>query len=377
MDLSRSAGAISRITLVSVVLLITYAGSSLPLDAQSIPAEEAPILGDDWSLSWISDGTKGPASTFGYAYIYDVAVSDDMSEVFVLDGMANVIWRLDPTTGEVLKSFGREGSGPGEFQSAYQITWASEGLWLADTGLNRLTRYSSSGDYEYSVNIKNFYVQPTHKLIPYSESQLLIHTQMVRRSASSYSVFVDITQGSGAVVPLVSLDPVFKIAPVNAVLRDESLVTRVIPLGSDRWIIGFMSPPVLFSFTRNGTTEFTQLVDLSERIDPCPEYQETRRAGMSACGLIMMQVEAGSNRLHLLVTRRDVSRTPDDYLHADERAKEDYLFVVDSISGEVIEQRSVEFGKWGLRYWQPDRMMLLTGTIDDVPVLVRYDHFNR
>ncbi|MFC1529100.1 hypothetical protein ACFL41_00645 [Gemmatimonadota bacterium] len=363
-----------RIHSVLMVSVFISSFSCPSLHAQSIPPEEAPVLGENWSLSWISDGTQGPASTFGYAYIYDVAVSDDMSEVYILDGMANTIWRLNPTTGEVLRSFGREGSGPGEFQSAYQITWASGGLWLADTGLNRLTRYSSSGDYEYSVNIQNFAVQPIHKLIPYSDSQLLIHTQVVRRSASSYSVFVEITQGSGAVVPLVSLDQVFRTAPEKAVLNEESIVTRVIPLDSDRWILGFHSPPVLFTFTRNGTTEFTQLVDLSEIIDPCPDFQETRKAGMSACGISMMEVEAGSNRLHVLVTRQDVSRTPDDYLHADTRAKEDYIFIVDSTSGEVLEQRTVEFDEWSPRYWQPDRMLLLTGTIDDVPVLVRYDY---
>ena len=140
-----------------------------------------PILGEDWSLTWISDGTKGPSADFGYSYIYDVAVSDDLMNVYVLDGMACVIHQLNPDSGEVIRTFGREGSGPGEFQSSYQIAWANGGLWLGDTGLNRLTHFSPIGEYKYSFNLKNFYIQPIYTLHQHSES----HLRLCQRSPLS------------------------------------------------------------------------------------------------------------------------------------------------------------------------------------------------
>jgi hypothetical protein len=89
----------------------------------------------------IGPSDDGP-SAFGFVRDFD---ADPAGRIYVLDGQANEIRMFNPDGG-FLRSFGRSGEGPGEFQRAAGLVVRSNGTTLvADPMLGRYTLFDSTG----------------------------------------------------------------------------------------------------------------------------------------------------------------------------------------------------------------------------------------
>lgn len=77
---------------------------------------------------------------------------DSEGNIYVVDSGAKNIKKFDKQ-GKFLKTIGREGQGPGEFDSLYYSTFAKDRLIVWDSGNRRLCSFTSDGDYVSSVNI--------------------------------------------------------------------------------------------------------------------------------------------------------------------------------------------------------------------------------
>jgi hypothetical protein len=89
----------------------------------------------------IGSSADGPGA-FGFIRDFD---ADPSGRIHVLDGQANEI-RVFSRDGDFLRSFGRTGEGPGEFQRAAGIVVRSNGTTIvADPMLGRYTLFDSTG----------------------------------------------------------------------------------------------------------------------------------------------------------------------------------------------------------------------------------------
>lgn len=81
-----------------------------------------------------------------FGEIADLAV-DDYGRIYVLEGQAQEIRVFDPD-GRHIRTFGRPGSGPGEFKQAGAIRWGPDGrLWVVDFGNARYAVFDTTGEY--------------------------------------------------------------------------------------------------------------------------------------------------------------------------------------------------------------------------------------
>jgi len=86
---------------------------------------------------------EGP-SLFGY--ISDITV-DDYGRIYVMENQAQEIRVFNPD-GSHLRTIGRRGSGPGEFEGAVGLRWGPEGnLWVIDQNNARYSVFDTTGTY--------------------------------------------------------------------------------------------------------------------------------------------------------------------------------------------------------------------------------------
>ena len=82
-------------------------------------------------------------------------VSDRNGGVYIADQDQSTIHRFD-SSGNYIRSFGRDGEGPGEFRSLVQIDTDGEFLYALDRNLNRITTFDpETGDPVESVTLGN------------------------------------------------------------------------------------------------------------------------------------------------------------------------------------------------------------------------------
>ncbi len=96
----------------------------------------------------------------GFSRIGGVDVDRD-GQLFVFEMMDQQIRVYDPT-GALVRAFGREGDGPGEFRRVDRFGVAGDTLWVSDSGLRRLTLFDRTGNVlstaplrGVSVNLQN------------------------------------------------------------------------------------------------------------------------------------------------------------------------------------------------------------------------------
>jgi hypothetical protein len=73
------------------------------------------------------------------------------STVYVMDKRKRSIHHFS-NTGDYLGGFGGQGSGPGEFQKLTEATVIDDQLWVWDSALNRVSVFSTSGLFLFSLN---------------------------------------------------------------------------------------------------------------------------------------------------------------------------------------------------------------------------------
>jgi hypothetical protein len=85
---------------------------------------------------------EGAPWTFG-----EVSATEGGAEdFFLLDGVNLKIVVLDPE-GRLVRTFGREGAGPGELRVPLAFDWTGEHLWVSDVANRRFTLFDERGDF--------------------------------------------------------------------------------------------------------------------------------------------------------------------------------------------------------------------------------------
>lgn len=108
---------------------------------------------------------KAPTQRIDKLFDVNVEMPTDMAvnnngNIYAVDGVNNRISVFDGS-GRPLFSFGRRGSGKGEFESPVGIGIASNGdLYVADTGNARIQIFDSKGNYKGKFSLKGQGVKP-------------------------------------------------------------------------------------------------------------------------------------------------------------------------------------------------------------------------
>ena len=95
--------------------------------------------------------------------VYETAISADSllavvslvaiapsGEAYVMDAIPPRVFVYD-RSGRLLRTMGRRGAGPGEFQSASAMGFVGDSLWVADPGLARTTIFDAAGSVAATV----------------------------------------------------------------------------------------------------------------------------------------------------------------------------------------------------------------------------------
>ena len=86
--------------------------------------------------------TAGPRDSL-LAEVSLIAISPS-GEAYIMDGLPPRVFVYDES-GRLRHRFGRQGEGPGEFQSPEEMGFLADTLWVADRGLMRITLFDPSG----------------------------------------------------------------------------------------------------------------------------------------------------------------------------------------------------------------------------------------
>lgn len=81
-------------------------------------------------------------------------ISADSQYIYVLDPAAPGVHRFD-RRGVWLGTFGKQGDGPGEFRRPNAMGWRADTLWVADSGLARLSFFDRSGVFLRSTSFRS------------------------------------------------------------------------------------------------------------------------------------------------------------------------------------------------------------------------------
>jgi hypothetical protein len=72
--------------------------------------------------------------------------------MYTLHPMEQLIWLFD-AEGNRVRSIGRRGDGPGEFQNAYTLGWVADTLWVLDFNGYRFNQFSPDGEFLGSFSV--------------------------------------------------------------------------------------------------------------------------------------------------------------------------------------------------------------------------------
>jgi len=102
--------------------------------------------GDAWEIEEIVRiGEVEGDEPYVFERIRDVHIDAD-GRIFILDGRAKQI-RIFDSSGIHIRTVGRQGEGPREFQMPIGMAWSPDGnLWVVDVGINRFTVLTPDGD---------------------------------------------------------------------------------------------------------------------------------------------------------------------------------------------------------------------------------------
>ena len=142
---------------VEAVRVDTLPGGRIVVTSPDVPIlrdGELPLLVEELRIGSLN----GACDAFGQ--VFSLAV-DHAGRIYVADLQADEI-RVFDARGECVRTFGREGEGPGEFRMLAGIAWQPPGLlWAMDAISYRLTAFDSAGS-----------VLATHSLGPSASASL-------------------------------------------------------------------------------------------------------------------------------------------------------------------------------------------------------------
>jgi hypothetical protein len=79
-----------------------------------------------------------------FTEIREMLIGTD-ENLYVLQHQGGYVLALD-SIGRLIRRIGRSGGGPGEFTVPWSIGWDREGLWVAEQGRGRITRFDTTGN---------------------------------------------------------------------------------------------------------------------------------------------------------------------------------------------------------------------------------------
>lgn len=80
-------------------------------------------------------------------------LSPDGRLLYVGQPQERIVRVFDATSGKLLRTFGRQGSGPGEFNYVGRLGWRGDTLYVTDMALQRVTMFSPDGDVLKTLRI--------------------------------------------------------------------------------------------------------------------------------------------------------------------------------------------------------------------------------
>lgn len=129
-------------------MLVLLAGCADGDAVSGTPIADLPVLAleEDLRLGSLDD------PVVGFSSLGDMWVAPD-GEIWVAERQADEI-RVYGQTGELLRTYGRSGDGPGEFQYIYAFGLVGDTLWVSDSQLRRTTLFSLDGEVLETVTAR-------------------------------------------------------------------------------------------------------------------------------------------------------------------------------------------------------------------------------
>lgn len=119
---------------------------ALTIAATSAPAQRVAPRWEAVAELSIGDERDG----YAFTYVIDAAVSDDY--LYVAEWLPLEVRAFD-NKGQLVRRFGRKGSGPGEFQMVSGLGVRGDSLWVVDPALRRLTFFGPKGTVLGTVSV--------------------------------------------------------------------------------------------------------------------------------------------------------------------------------------------------------------------------------
>lgn len=140
-----------RANALSDVVALLFAGLTLA----GTPALVAPAAAQGWSVEArprISIGTADGEEAYQFHRVRDVLLLNDGRMVVANDGVPDV--RIFDPAGRHLRTIGRKGSGPGEFQDVSGVHLVGrDSLYIFDNSLSRLSVFRTTGEFLTSIRV--------------------------------------------------------------------------------------------------------------------------------------------------------------------------------------------------------------------------------
>jgi len=135
-----------------------------------------------------------PSVPESYLNRVGAAVIDKHGYFYVCERSGRRIAVFDPS-GAYVRSFGRRGSGPGEFQSIALIGWSDHELILFDSMLRRVTQYSTEGILSDIYTLSS--VSGVRRFYPTGENRFVVFdTRSEYRGTDSWMAMMSLVLGS-------------------------------------------------------------------------------------------------------------------------------------------------------------------------------------
>jgi hypothetical protein len=220
---------------------------SLAITGSAFVATSQPAPIAQWKVS--IDSTFRPTGDVNAPQTYVVGLAVSRSgRVFSLDYSSRSVQILG-ASGRVVRTVGRKGSGPGEFQSLGAIGSNEAGFWVTDPALDRITYFDENGNVERVVTISTVRLSSggpkSHVIRPLGDGSIVYQTY----SGTARQPMFANRLGAGALVrgdtTRLSADTLVQLPPLIG--REYSQ-----PSGARKQLISPLQALPAYAFTSDG-----------------------------------------------------------------------------------------------------------------------------
>ena len=131
---------VSRLCLIAVLILARHGW----------PDDTKPMLTLRENL--VIGGDGGDANGVGFSEIRGIQV-DDQGQIYVLDSKECLVKVFDPK-GKLIRSFGKRGQGPGEFENPLGMWLSKAGLSIFDFSTHKIVRFDPQCSHLEDLSLK-------------------------------------------------------------------------------------------------------------------------------------------------------------------------------------------------------------------------------